>query len=278
MSSAAEQALAADGAIAFFSCNPSLFSLNADRAPQLKRSVRQPSVIRMKTFLTVALFALTATPAFAQQALANKSPKAVGPVKTITYEYYSLTFNRDKTRIDEGVSNGRTVVWLLNPQGRLLTSEVFEPDGRPSGTKSLYNYDTAGRLSSIINYLLGSLSYTETFAYPEPRRVKITRIFDFDKRPTVEIDEYDQTGNITKATFYDHDGSLEQTELYEWDGKRNPTKFEMYDGSGTPLVKQTYDYHLDANGNWTTERSRILSDPRLGIKPKATITRKITYY
>ena len=121
----------------------------------------------MKTFLTIALFLVCATSSFAQEALANKPPKAFGPVKTITYEDCSVTFSRDKTRIDEGVVNGRTVVWLLTAEGRLLTSEIFERDGRPSGTRSIYNYDTRGRLTSIVNYFLGPLSYTETFAYPE---------------------------------------------------------------------------------------------------------------
>jgi len=37
---AVEQSLAADGAIAFFSSNFFPFSANADRAPQLKASVR----------------------------------------------------------------------------------------------------------------------------------------------------------------------------------------------------------------------------------------------
>jgi hypothetical protein len=37
----AEQALAADGAVACFSSNLSPLGLNADRAPQLKRSVGQ---------------------------------------------------------------------------------------------------------------------------------------------------------------------------------------------------------------------------------------------
>ena len=35
----AEQSLAADGAIAYFSSNPFPISLNADRAPQLKASI-----------------------------------------------------------------------------------------------------------------------------------------------------------------------------------------------------------------------------------------------
>jgi hypothetical protein len=41
MTRAAEQSLAADGAIAFFSSSLVPFSLNADRAPQLKASIRR---------------------------------------------------------------------------------------------------------------------------------------------------------------------------------------------------------------------------------------------
>jgi hypothetical protein len=37
------------------------------------------------------------------------TPVPYEPVKTIVYEYHSVTFSWDKTRIDEGVSNGRTV-------------------------------------------------------------------------------------------------------------------------------------------------------------------------
>src|SRR5262249_21267330 len=154
------------------------------------------------------------TSSFAQQALANKAPRAFGPVKTIAYESYSVTFSRDKTRIDEGVSNGRTVVWLFTEQGRVITSEIFERDGRPSGTKSIYNYDSGGSLTSIANYLLGPLSITETIAYPEARRVKITRIFEPHKDTAVEIDEYDEKGNVTKATFHDDEGTT--TEFYKY--------------------------------------------------------------
>jgi len=66
--------------------------------------------IHMKTLLTFVLFALCATPTFAQQALANKPPKVFGPVKTIRYEYRSYNFNPDKTRIEEVLPNDRTLV------------------------------------------------------------------------------------------------------------------------------------------------------------------------
>ena len=231
----------------------------------------------MKIILTVALLTLGGVPTFAQQALANKPPKIFGPVKSIRYEYRGYNFNRDKTRIEELVSNGRTVIWSLTPQGRLLSSEVFEHDGRPSGTKSLYNYDIAGRLKSIVNYLLGPLSFTETFEYPEAHRVKITRVFEPEKHTVVEIDNYDANGNIIKATFYS-DGSLDQTELYKYDDKGNPTEFISSDGTGKQLIKETYHYEFDSFGNWTTERDVTVADPRLGIAPNATIKRKINYY
>lgn len=231
----------------------------------------------MKLLLTIALLTLGATSTVGQQALANKPPKTFGPVKTIRYEYRGYNFNRDKTRIEELVSNGRTVIWSFTPQGRLLRSEVLEHDSRPSGTKSLYNYDVAGRLKSIVNNLLGELSFTETFEYPEAHRVKITRVFEPEKRTVVEIDDYDANGNIIKATFYS-DASLDQTELYKYDDKGNPTEFVSSDGTGKQWIKETYHYEFDSFGNWTTKRDATVADAGLGIAPSATITRKITYY
>jgi YD repeat-containing protein len=230
----------------------------------------------MKTLLTFVVFALCATSTFAQQALANKPPKVFGPVKTIRYEYGGYNFNRDKTRIEELVSNGRTVIWSLTAQGRLLTSEVFEHDGSPSGTKSLYNYDSAGRLASIVNYLLGSLKITETFAYPEPRRVKITRVFESRKDSEIETDEYDANGNITKATFQNADGVT--TEFYKYDERGNPTEFVSTHGASNVWIREIYQYEFDSYGNWTTETDLTSVAPRAGIEPKTTIKRKIVYY
>jgi hypothetical protein len=231
----------------------------------------------MKTLLLVALLAISAIPTLAQQALGIRPPKVFGSVKTIRYKYRGYNFNADKTRIEELVPNGRTVIWLFTPQGKLLSSEVFERDGRSSGTKSIYNYDVSNRLTSILNYGFGSLSFTATFAYPEPHRVKITRVFEPEKHSEVEVDEYDSKGNIIKATFYS-EGSLDQTELYKYDDKGNPTEFLSYDGTGKRSIKETYRYAFDSHGNWTTEWDVTLADPRLGIAPKATITRKIIYY
>jgi len=232
--------------------------------------------IHMKTLLTFVLFALCATPTFAQQALANKPPKVFGPVKTIRYEYRSFNFSRDKRRIEEVLPNERTLVWSLTPEGKIIKAEVFEKDGRTSGIKSLYSYDRTGRLASIVHYPLGRSSFTETFAYPDARHVKITRIFAFDKHSTVEIDEYDEKGNITKATLRDTEGV--ETEFYKWDDKGYPTEFVTYDGAGKLIIKEIYEYDFDSHGNWTTERDRTWADPRLGIAPTATITRTIVYY
>ena len=230
----------------------------------------------MKTFLTIGLLLACGTSSFSQEALANKAPKAFGPVRTVSYEDYSVNFNRDKTRIDEGVSNGRTVVWLFTTQNRVLSREVFESDGRPSGTKAIYNYDIAGHLTSIVHYLLGPVSFTETFAYPEARRVKITRVFEPRKDPVIEIDEYDQSGNIVKATIHDDDGT--KVEFYKYDHKGNPTEFVGIDPSGKRWIKERYKYEFDPHGNWTRMTRESVSDPRLGIPPKTIVTRRITYY
>jgi len=235
--------------------------------------------IVMKLLLSTALFGLLLGSAtFAQQAGGNKPPKAFGPVKTITYEYSSVTFSRDKTRIDEGVSNGRNIVWLFTSEGRLLSSEIFEKDGKASGTKSLYNCDSKGRLTLMVDYLFGKLSHTEDFTYPDDRHVKITRVFyvGYGKNTVIEVDEYDQSANIIKATFHDDDGT--QIESYKYDGRGNPIEFVVTDGSGKQLIKETYKYEFDSYGNWTKRSSETSADPRFGIPSKNTMTRKIAYY
>ncbi len=232
----------------------------------------------MKLLLLIILLALSGISTFAQQAISNKPPQAFGPVKTITYKYSSVTFSRDKTRIDEGVSNGRNIVWLFDSQGRLLTSEIIEKNGRRLGNKRLYNYDSSGRLTSMIDYLFDKLSYTETFAYPAERRVKITRVFETlpIKSTVIETDEYDEAGRITKATFQDEEGT--HTESYKYDDKGNPTEFVDADGSGKQLIKETYQYDFDRYGNWTERRSKTSAATHLGIPPTATFQRKLTYY
>ncbi len=230
----------------------------------------------MKTLFTIALLLLAETPLFAQR-VANKPPKVFGPVKSIRYEYRVYNFNRGKTRVEELFSNGQKIIWSLTPKGRLVTSENFERDGRPTGTKSAYNYDSAGRLTSIVHHLLGSHSFTEILAYPEARRVKITSVFESYNHTGVEIDDYDSKGNIIKRTLYT-DGNLDLTELYKYDDKGNPTEFVSSDGAGKQWIRETYTYEFDSHGNWTAERDEALADPLLGIPPKTTITRRITYY
>ena len=231
----------------------------------------------MKTLGTIALLLLAETLALSQQAIANKTPKVFGPVESLHYKYGSYNFNRNKTRVEELVSNGRKVIWSFTPQGRLLTSEYFERDGRPSGTKSVYDYDSAGRLTSIVHHVLGSFTFTEIFAYPEARRVKITSVFESYNHTGVEIDDYDSKGNIIKRTFYT-DGNLDYTERNKYDDKGNPTEVVRFDGAGKQWIKETYTYEFDSHGNWTTERVEALADSLFDIAPKTTITRRITYY
>lgn len=232
----------------------------------------------MKLFLTIVLLALSPMTSFSQQALSNKPPTAFGPVKTIKYEYYSYEFSRDKTRIDESVPNGRKVVWLLDSKGKPVSREIFEKDGRASGSKRVYKYDSNGLLTSMTDYMFGKLSCTETFAYPAERLVRITRVFELHstRSTEVETDEFDNAGRITKATFLDEEGT--RTESYKYDEKGNPTEFIATDRFGKQLIKETYQYEFDKNGNWTEQRSKVQAPECLGIPPATTIKRKLTYY
>jgi YD repeat-containing protein len=195
----------------------------------------------------------------------------------MTYRYYAVTFSVDKTRIDEGVSNGRNIVWLFDAKGRVLSSEVFEKDGRPSGTKAVYKYDAAGQLTSILNYGLGPLSYTETITYPDKKHLRIARVFEHPKDTIIETDEFDAAGNVVKATFEDEDGT--QTELYKYDNRGNALEFVGKDPLGKTWITETYQYEFDSYGNWTTRSSETIArEPHSGIPPKSVTTRRLTYY
>jgi hypothetical protein len=240
----------------------------------INSDVGQLSAYRMKISFTIILLTLCAAPSFAQVLLLNQPPRAFGPIKSITDKNRSVTFSRDKTRIDERLSNGRTIVWIFTAQGRLLTSEMFEKNGRPTGTKSDYKYDSAGLLRSIVRFRLGSLISTETLNYPEAHRTEITRVFEPNHSSDIEIHEYDDSGNITKATLQESAGTL--TEFYKYDDKGNPTEFIAANGTKV-IVKETYQYEFDTSGNWTKKKvtTSRASEP---TPLKSTIERKIVYY
>ena len=150
---------------------------------------------------------------------------------------------------------------------------MFERNGRPSGNKSVYNYDSAGRLSTIVKFRFGALSSTETFTYPEARHTKITRVFEPNHDSAIEIDEYDESGNITKATF--EESADTTTEFYKYDDKGNPTDFVATRGNKV-LVKETYQYEFDSSGNWTKKKVTTSLSSQLPLK--TTIRRRIVYY
>lgn len=237
----------------------------------------------MKSILTLIVFLGTsASPVFAQQAIANRPPAAFGPVKSIRYERASENFTLDKTIIEHTLGPiQRKIVYRFTPEHKLISEEIFEADGRSSGTKSIYTYDATGQLSAGVHYLLGSFSYKQAFSYSDGgRRVKITSEYHFDKRPVIEIHDYDDRGNITKAIFYGFDGKLETTEFYKYDDKGNPTEFVTYNEAGTLWFKEIYSYKFDSYGNWIEERDRSWSAEmgKLREEPKTTVKRTITYY
>jgi hypothetical protein len=251
-----------------------LVRADLDYNPFVDSDVSKESL--MKSHLIISLFLFGGVTAAAQRGW-ERPPKAFGPVKTITWDkVISDTFSRDKTRIEETSPDGRNLVWLLTAEGRVLSAETFEKDGRPSGSKQIYNYDSKGRLTSKITHIASLGTETETFTYPADRLVKITHVSQPGKVSPTETDEYDNTGLITKATFHDADGT--RTEVYEYDDKGNPTALITLDGEGRQIRKETYKYEFDTHGNWTTKYKESFDDPRSNIPRKTTITRTISYY
>jgi len=238
-----------------------------------------------KPILILIILAMSVSVTYAQKAIANEPPTAFGPVKTIRYEAEGgsiINFSSDKTRVEVILpAIYRKEVYSFTPEGKLTNYDLYEGDGRPSGTRSIYTYDSKGRLSEVVHYLLGSFSYRENFSYSEDgQQVQIKRQFRFNQRPETEIDYHDKKGNIIKAIFYDFDGSLEDTEFYKYDERGNPTEFITYDEKGVLWFKAIYKYEFDSYRNWIKEEDRSWSADtgKLREEPKVTIKRSITYY
>src|SRR6185503_19807797 len=98
-----------------------------------------------------------------------------------------------------------------------------------------------------------------TIDYPDEHRVRAKRVFEPWKDTSIEVDEYDAKGNITKATIKDVDGTL--TETYKYDEKGNPKEFVAV-RAGQTLIRETYRYEFDSHGNWTTQYEENTSLPQ----------------
>jgi len=203
------------------------------------------------------------------------APTVRGPVRTITYEKSSVTVNRDKTRIEQTSSDGRTYVWLCDTRGRALSFDSFEKDGRPHGFRRTFVYDTSGQLASTDLYLGGQLSSTVVFTYTDKFHVKIETTFEQSKVKTVETEELDKKGNVKRST----DSLTEFTSDYKYDDKDDLVEVVTFDKSGKQVLKMTWQFKFDAYGNWTTLHCERTTDhPFPGFTPTEDITRKLTYY
>ena len=249
-----------------------------------------------KLILTLALAALNVSVVSAQAGIWHQPPTAFGPVHTIHEERFVIenkngkpvkseviifadtTFSRDKTRIEYVESGSIKQVFLFSPQGKLLTDEILEMDGRPRGTKSVFTYDSLGRQSEIVHYLLGSFSYRETFSYPQKgNSVDIKRVFDSGGRET-ETDFYDDQGRIIETRTHDSEGTSK--ELCKYDAKGNLIEYLLYDARGRMADKQVHEYEFDSHGNWTKQRTMSWDwDTGKAVRNPVRLTeRTITYY
>lgn len=241
--------------------------------------------------------------AAAQEAIANRLPTAFGPVKTIRLESFDLKkvggkwvegekrwrtdtgYNPEKSRVEVSLYPGgrdvfRKEVYSFDAQGRLTNWDLYEVDGRHTGTKAVYTYVKGGRVSEATHYLLGSFSYKETFSYPGERRVTITSRFDFNEKPDREVHTHDAKGNVVEAIFYEEGGRLRIRESYKYDRRGNPVEFAAHGPAGSLLYKETHRYEFDARGNWVKRVTSEYSpdEGRLRLEPAQVAKRDISYY
>ena len=256
----------------------------------------------IKLVFTLVFFALSIFEINAQRAITDKPPTPFGSVKNIRTEIVMLenkngklvegdkglltetSFNSDKTKIEIVLSsNFRKESYSFTPKGKLTSWDLYEKDGRHSGTKTTFTYDSEGRLLEAIHYLLGSFSYKENFSSiaGEPC-VQIKRQFKngekFDTQ--IEINCYDSKENIVNSALYESDKSLQSKEIYKYDQRGNPVEFLAYDTKRELRAKEKYEYEFDSQGNWIRQKSEMSSwDECQNVeKSVKVIRRSISYY
>lgn len=227
---------------------------------------------------------------------------AFGKVKTIRLENYSLkivngkwvegekylhtVINYDpiKSKIEVVLLRGkqrifRKEVYSMNSEGKLINWDLYEADGRHSGTKANFKYNKDGQISEVVNDLLGSFSYRETFSYPNKNRVQVVRQFSYNpNEQTKEIYVYDNAENVKEVIFPNGDGKVKETITFDKNG--NPITFSVYGKSAKLLEKNSYKYEFDKNGNWVkTILLRYDADKPKGQRKSLRVTKRIiTYY
>jgi YD repeat-containing protein len=213
--------------------------------------------------------------------LENKNGKLVGGSGSWMTE---TNFNSDKTKIEVVLNaNFRKESYIFTPQGKLTNWDLYENDGRHLGTKATYTYDSEGRMSEVVNYLLGSFSYKENFSYiANERCVQIKRQFKLGEQSNtvIEINCFDSKGNIISSALYETDKSLQTKEIYKYDERGNPIEFLAYDAKGKLLTKEKYEYEFDSQGNWIKEKTQSWNwdECKKVEKFVRIIKRTISYY
>jgi hypothetical protein len=237
--------------------------------------------------------------------LLNQRPEylnAVGTVKSIQPETFNLkkvngkwiegtkfgnkviNFNVDKSKIEvvlyrDDAKIFRKEVYLIDSNHKLTNWDLYEANGSHSGTKTIYNYNKDGRVSDAIHYLLGSLSYKETFSYPAQNRFEVIRQFESHPNElSKEIYTYNAVGKITEVFFLDED--VKGREAYKYDKSGNRISHSVYSKSGSLLEKETYRYEFDKNGNWIKSIMTNYDPDKIESERKSVniTTRKIIYY
>lgn len=155
------------------------------------------------------------------------------------------------------------------------------------GSKSVYIYDSGGRLEGVVEYTVeGLLSRDYKFRYdgsgrlvesrafeggkmsrqtlyihsPEKREVEIKNTFYHEGRAVPAektVLKYNEKGQWVKRTTFKEDGSVDAIISYEYDAEGNPAK-ETH--CCTYNYTHRYEYKYDRRGNWI-ERQDIYSQP-----------------
>jgi RHS repeat-associated protein len=142
----------------------------------------------------------------------------------LVYQYYA---SGDVKQVKETAS-AWTENFYYDGYHRLIQATRTD-QGKPTHDY-LYNYDSLG------NMIQNTAVTTGDYYYEDPNHVHAVSLIE----DRIELQTYDDNGNLVFQLAYDDDDNLNIAKTYTWDTENRLTSIERYEGE---TVK--YDYHAD---------------------------------
>jgi hypothetical protein len=183
-------------------------------------------------------------------------------------------------------------VYKYDDASRLIEKLSYEGENADA-LKETFSYDAQGRVDEIVLSYRGEVGGKTKFKYDGKGKVIEVAFYTAGGQPAVApvgpcfgahrlTYVHDARGRVIEEHAFKSDNSLKRKTVYGYDDKGNILKESRNGQYGSDIF--THSYEFDPRGNWTQQKTRIVSQSSLtpgdpGHYERTLFTRRtITYY